>query len=566
METRAKASIIHGGSRNAGGLNVGAGGMKQPFIFALTLGAAVFAAAPAIAVLASLLTPFGDTIGHVAATRGADYLFGTVALCLSVGLVAGAVGVTAALLTALCNFPLRRFFSFALALPLAAPAYIAAYAYADLLGPFGFLAPLAHTADKFGLPDIRSLPGAVFVLSMTLYPYAYLSARAAFAARSASIVETARTLGASPFKAAIGLLIPATRPAIAGGVALILMETAAEFGVADYFGVPTLSVGIFRTWHSFGDLGAASQLASALFLLALLLVGLEALGRRGRTADAPRASSGVARFTLSPWRRAGAVAFCSLPILLGFAAPTAALAAKIDVSVWTYAGRGLVSALTDSISIAAAGTAITLMTAVLLSYAARSAKSPAIKTVVRIATLGYAIPGAVIAVGVLTVFAFIGDLTGAKIWLLAGPAALLYAYAVRFVTAGYNTTAGGLAQIDPGLDAAARTLGASGREIFARVHAPLLRRSIVAAAVILAVDIVKELPATLILRDFNFETLATRVYRLVGDERLAEAAPDALILIALGAVPVFLLQAFTEPKRRAQGSLARTAATTQSQI
>ncbi len=542
------------------------GRLKRPGIAAVTLAIALMAAAPVLAVLASLLSPFDENIRHVIATRGAAYSFGTIALCLSVGLIAGTIGVAAALLTALCDFPLRRFFSFALALPLAAPAYIAAYAYADLFGPFGFLAPLAHTARAIGLPDIRSLPGAIFVLSMTLYPYAYLSARAAFASRSASIIETARTLGASPFRAAIGLLIPATRPAIAGGVALIMMETAAEFGVADYFGVPTLSVGIFRTWHSFGDLGAASQLASALFLVALFLVGLEALGRRGRAADSPRISSSMVRYSMNGVQQVAAAAFCATLIALGFAAPAAAIAAKVDFSIWGYAGRGLGSALANSVSIAAAGTAVTLIAALTLSYIARSAKNPAMKTMIRIATLGYAVPGAVIAVGVLTVFAFIGEATSARVWLLAGPAALLYAYAVRFITAGYNTASGGLAQIDPGLDAAARTLGASGRDILARVHAPLMRRSILAAAIILAVDIAKELPATLILRDFNFETLATRVYRLAGDERLAEAAPDALILIALGALPVFLLYAIAEHGARVHSALDPTAASTQSQI
>lgn len=525
--------------------------------------AALVAAAPAIAVLSSLAAPYGETIRHVAATVGASYAAGTVALCLSVGAVAGAAGLAAALLTALCDFPLRRFFSFALALPLAAPAYIAAYAYADLLGPFGALAPMARAFSALGLPDIRSLPGAAFVLSMTLYPYAYLSARAALASRSAAIIETARTLGASPLRAATRLLLPATRPAIAGGVALIMMETAAEFGVADYFGVPTLSVGIFRTWHSFGDLAAASQLASGLFLFALILVGLETLGRRGRSADAPRVSSPAARFALGAGAGAGAAFFCALLIVLGFVAPVAALAAKIDFSVWRYAVRGLGPALANSVSIAAAGTLVTLAAAIMLSYAGRSARSPSVKSTIRIATLGYAIPGAVIAIGVLTVFGFIGEMTGTKLWAFAGPAALVYAYAVRFLTAGYNTVSGGLAQIDPGFDAAARTLGASTGKVIARIHGPLLGRSIIAAAIILVVDIVKELPATLILRDFNFETLATRVYRLASDERLAEAAPDALILIALGAAPVFLLNVVAE---RSQASFDRTAASTQSQM
>jgi len=540
--------------------------MTRRIAFAATFAAALLAAAPVIAVLSSLAAPFGDTIRHVIETRVGAYASGTIALCLGVGIAGGALGVGAALLTALCDFPFRRFYSFALALPLAAPAYIAAYAYADLLGPFGAFAGVARAMASIGLPDIRSLPGAVFILSVTLYPYAYLAARAAFASRSASILETARTLGASPVRAAVGLLIPATRPAIAGGVALIMMETAAEFGVADYFGVPTLSVGIFRTWHSFGEIGAASQLASALFGFALLLVGLEALSRRGRMADAPRAAASVVRYSLGRVHGVVAAACCAALVALGFAIPLLAIAAKIDFSVWSYAGRGLASAMANSASIAAAGTLITLTAAIALSYVARSASTPAMRMMIRVATLGYAIPGAVIAVGVLTVFAVVSDATGARLQLLAGPAALLYAYAVRFITAGYNTAAGGLAQIDPGLDDAARSLGATTRNILARVHAPLMRRSIFAAAIILMVDIVKELPATLILRDFNFETLATRVYRLAGDERLAEAAPDALILIALGALPVILLHAIAESEPRVQSSLARTAVSTQSQI
>ncbi len=530
---------------------------------------AVLVSAPAFAVLTSLLAPYGDTIRHVITTLGGAYAAGTILLCLLVGAIAGGAGVIAALLTALCDFPFRRFLTFALALPLAMPAYIAAYAYADLLGPFGMMALVARTLSAIGLPEIRSLPGAAFVLAMTLYPYAYLAARAALASRSAAIMETARTLGASPLRAAVRLLLPATRPAIAGGIALIMMETAAEFGVADYFGVPTLSVGIFRTWHSFGDLAAASQLASGLFLFALALVAIEALGRRGRAADAPRVSSSESRFALTGVHSAAALLFCALLILFGFIAPLAAIAAKVDLSMWNYASRGLYSAFSNSISIAAGGTLATLAAAIGLSYVGRATPSPAIGIMIRIATLGYAIPGAVIAIGVLAVFSAAGELTGQRLWGLAGPAALIYAYTVRFLTAGFNTTSGGLAQIDPGFDAAAKMLGSSTGGILMRIHAPLMRRSIVAAAIIVAVDIVKELPATLILRDFNFETLATRVYRLAGDERLAEAAPDALVLIALGALPVVILHAVAEKRRtpaRSQASLARTAVSTQSHI
>jgi len=490
--------------------------------------AAAILAAPVIAVLSSLFAPYGETIRHVLASVGADYASGTLLLALGVGAAGGAVGVGAALLVALCEFPLRRLAAFALVLPLAAPAYLIAYAYADLVGPFGALAALDP-------PPIRNLAGAVFVLALGLYPYAYLTARAAFAARSASLIEAARTLGAPPWRAALMLLAPASRPAIAAGVALIMMETAAEFGVADYFGVPTLSVGVFRTWNSFGDLAAASQLAAGLFLFAALLIVIERAGRRGRSSEAPRVSGSGARFRLEGPRAAAASLFCLLPPLLGFAIPLATIAAKASATHWPAALRGLSEALSNSVAIAGAGGALTIALALALAYAERTSKSPVASAAARLATLGYAIPGAVIAIGILTVLSFAGGVS------VAGPAALLYAYAARFLTAGHGAIAGGLAQIDRGFDAAAKTLGASPARTLAEIHAPMMRRSIFAAATIVFVDIVKELPATLILRDFNFETLATRVYRLAGDERLAEAAPNALLLIALGALPIALL-------------------------
>lgn len=500
------------------------------------------ASAPALAVLASLAAPFGDTMRHIMSTVGTSYIGGTVLLCAFVGIVAGTAGVIAALLTGLCEFPFRRLLSFALVLPLAAPAYVIAYAYADLLGPFGAFAALARAMATFELPTIRSLPGAVFVLAMTLYPYAYLTARAAFASRSSAIMETARTLGAAPLNSALRLLLPASRPAIAAGVALIMMETAAEFGVADYFGVPTLSVGIFRTWHSFGDLGAASQLASGLFLFSALLVTFEIAGRRGRSSDAPRIKAAGARFTLRGVEALAAMSFCALLVLLGFLIPVTAIAAKIDAASGAAAVRGLIDALWSSVAIAGAGTVVALAAALALAYADRSSNHPFMKAAIRLATLGYAVPGAVIAIGILSVF----SLFGAHAAMYAGPIALIYAYAVRFLTAGYNSASGGLAQIDPGFDAAAKTLGAAPLRILFGIHAPLMRRSILAAATIVFVDIAKELPATLILRDFNFETLATRVYRLAGDERLAEAAPNALLLIAISALPIFFLNNMAE--------------------
>lgn len=493
---------------------------------------ALIASAPLVAVLASLTQPFGDTIRHVAATTGAAYAFGTVQLMIGAGVLAALIGVSTALAVSLAEFPGRRLLSVALAAPLAVPAYIAAYAYGDFFGPFG-----AFTAATGASVDIRSAWGAVFVLTMTLYPYVYLAARAAFAARSGAYLEAARLAGVSPLRAAIGLLAPSARPAIAGAALLVMMETAADFGVADYFGVPTLSVGVFRTWNAFGDLTAAAQLASLLVFVAIILVTLESLSRRGGADDGARGARAPARLRLGRAAASGALLLCAAPVLFGAGLPVAVIAAKLGGGA---AMRGLGEALGNSVVAASAGAALIIAAAMLIAYAARASRGPALSAFLRAATLGYAVPGAVIAIGVFSAGAVV---LGGAVAQATGLAALLFAYLARFLTAGLNVVSGGLEGVTRAVDGAARMLGAGGGRLALRIHAPLMAPSLAAAAIILFVDIAKELPATLILRAFNFETLATRVYRLAGDERLAEAAPAALTLIALGFVPVIVLSA-----------------------
>lgn len=522
---------------------------------AVAAAAAVLTAAPAVFVLLSLAAPYGDTIRHVASTLAARYAANTFLLTLLVGVVAGAAGVIAALLIALCEFPFRRVFSFALILPLAVPSYLAAYAYADFLGPFGALAGVAASLDAVGAPPIRSLPGAAFILSITLYPYVYLTARAAFAARSSALFDAARTIGVGPVKATYSLLAPAARPAIAAGVALVMMETISDFGVADYFGVPTLSVGVFRTWYSFGDLTAASQLASGLFLFALLLVGFEAAARRGRSAEAPRVTGQKTRFQLRGHAAIGAILFLFCLPALGFLAPVADMAMKASATHWAISSRGLSDAARDSAVVAVAGAGLTLFLAIGLAYAVRHSKGALTAALARVATLGYAIPGAVIAIGVLAVLHLLKSATGVA---TSGIVALLFAYCARFLTAGYGAVRGAMSAIDSKVDDAAATLGVGGVGTLAKVHFPLIRGSLLAAATILFVDIVKELPATLILRDFNFETLATRAYRLAGDERFSEAAPNALILVAISAAPIFLLNRLAEGTRQLSARTPRS--------
>jgi iron(III) transport system permease protein len=489
-------------------------------------------AAPVLILLASLFAPSATSLRHVLGTVGAEYAATTIALCAMVGLCAGVVGVVTALATSLCEFPFRRALVFASVLPLALPSYLAAYAYADFLGPFGGLAAwLGEAAPKV---DIRSFWGAVFVLSATLYPYIFLGAHAAFASRSSTMIEAARMLGRAPMATALRLIAPASRPAIAGGVALAMMETAGDFGVSDYFGVSTLSVGIIRTWHSLGDLGAATQLASGLFLFVAAIVWLESLSRRGLSAESARSPGRGSRARLSFAAQVGAIALCAVPPLLGAAVPIAVLASLVDASSLALATRGLWEAISNSVSIGAASAALILLAAVLLAYAKRSATGRIAPIAVDAATLGYAAPGAVVAIGVIAALSSVSA-------VFAGTTALIYAYLVRFLTVGFNTVSGGLKQIAPTTDEAARMLGRSAVGIATAIHAPLMAKSIAAAAVLVFVDVIKELPATLILRDFNFETLATRIYRLASDERLAAAAPDALILIAVCAAPALLL-------------------------
>lgn len=497
-------------------------------------GVALIVAAPILATLAGAITaPL--SIGEMSPATP-DYARGTIYLCLLVGLGAGVIGAGAGFIVGLADFPGRRVVAVLLALPFAIPAYIAAYAYGDLLSPFGAVARLAPPG---ALPEIRSLPGAAFVLTLSTYPYVYLAVLAALAKRSGAYLEAARALGASPIAAARRALIPVTRPALAGGLALALMETAADYGVADYFGVRTLSVGIFRTWYGLGDLAGATQIAAALFFVALILTGVEESARRGETADSARAPRAQSRIRLSARASALALLLLSIPIIFGFAAPALVLAAKFDPAFSDSAARGLSGSFANTAIVAGAGALGAMALAVWLAGAARGARMRGSKILIRVATMGYAIPGAVIAIGILAIVAFLSRTLG--LGAAGGVGVLLYAYIARFLTAGYNSAAGGYQQVSPQMDQAARSLGAGPLRLLTAVHWPMIRTPLFAGAAIVGIDIAKELPATLLLRPFNFETLATRIYRLASDERLAEAAPAALLLIAVSLPPTVAL-------------------------
>jgi iron(III) transport system permease protein len=467
-----------------------------------------------------------------------------------------AIGVGAAWLVSMCQFPGRGIFEWALLLPLAVPTYIIGYTYTDLLqfaGPVQTL--LRDTMDwtraDYWFPPIRSLGGAIVVMTLVLYPYVYLLSRASFLEQCTCMIDVSRTLGRGPWGSFYEVAVPLARPAIAGGVALALMEALADFGTVQYFGVSTFTTGIYRTWFALGEPVAAAQLAAALMMLVLLVLAAE------------RWSRGLARYQhtaqsrLRPCYRlrgmwaALALAACATPVVLGFAVPVAVLAIMALGQGDALFGGLFVELAWNSFSLAAIAAVLTAALAIVVGYGLRLRATPVMRISARVAGLGYAIPGAVIAVGVLIPFARLDNAIDAWLQasfgistglLLTGTiAGLVFAYLVRFLALALNTVEAGLAKINRNLDDAARSLGRGPGGTLFRVHVPLMWGSVLTAVILVFVDVLKELPATLILRPFNFETLAVRVYRFAADERLAEASTAALAIVVVGLIPVILL-------------------------
>lgn len=525
------------------------------------LGVAALTAVPIIAVLWALLSGRDAATDHVFATTLPRYLINSVALMILVGIISAAIGVGTAWLVTAADFPARRALSWLLVLPLAAPAYIVAYLYTDLLeysGPVqsGLRSLTGWGPQDYWFPPIRSLTGAAFMLGLVLYPYVYLIARAAFAAQSRSQFLAARALGLSPSAAFIRVILPGARPAIAGGLALVLMETLADFGVADYFAISTFSTGIFRTWLAMGEPLSAMKLAGVMLLFVFLLVGLEILGRRGRVMSSDRLSDAEPLFRLRGLKAGLAFIACVLPVCLGFFIPMGVLLSLTLSGGDTQTGATLLSYARNSAVLAIIVALIATGLALFFAYAQRQAMlrprtGRTVRLSLRIATLGYALPGALLAIGLLGPLGPVDQ--AVTRWsratfgldhglLLSGTLALLiYALVIRFLTVSFNSVSGGMAKLPPNMDAAARSLGAPPRRVITDIHMPLLARSLGAGASLVFIDVMRELPATLILRPFNFETLATRVYRLASDERLSEASTSALIIVVLGLIPVLWL-------------------------
>ena len=517
-----------------------------------TCSLAALLATPIVVVLWAFAAPAGEAWPHLKQTVLPDYIVNTVLLIVAVGALAALIGVATAWTVATREFPGRRVLSWALVLPLAAPGYVTAYVYTDLLE---FAGPVQTALRNAGwdapLPPIRSLGGAALVLSCVLYPYVYLLARAAFATQAGSLFEAARVLGAGPARAFTTIALPVARPAIVGGVALAMMEAVADYGVVEYFGVATFTTGIFRTWFALGDRGAALQLAAWLFSMSAILILAERAARRGRVGNPLGRSAAASPAALAGWRAAMAAIGCALPVVLGFLVPLATLAHYAFRVGDPLLGRGFGDFVAASAGVAGASALIATLLALVLAYGERLSRGPITALAVRTATLGYALPGAMLAVGLLVPLTAI-DKSLAR-WLnahfdlsvgllLTGTvAALVFAHVARFLTVAYNACHSGLEKIHLRLDDAARGLGAGPGRTLREVHVPLMRGAVASGILLVFIDVMKELPATLLLRPFNFETLATRTYRLASDERLAEASTAALTLLLLGVVPAILL-------------------------
>ena len=511
---------------------------------------------PILVIIASLGQPFSAVWQHLLDTVLTDYISNSLLLMLGVGCGTLLLGVCSAWLTAMCDFPGRRFFNWALLLPMAIPAYIIAYTYTGLLDFTGPLQSSLRETFNWGygdyyFPEIRSVGGAICMLSLVLYPYVYLLVRVAFAEQSTAVLEASRNLGKGPWQTLFLVALPMARPAIAAGVSLALMETLADYGTVDYFGVNTFTTGIFRTWYGLGELQTAAQLAAFLLMFVIVLFVLERGSRRRMRYHHVSAQKQASRIRLHGWRSAACFLTASLILILGFVLPAGQLLLWAGSNWQENINADFFALVGNSFMLAAIAAALALLIALFLGYGKRLYPGKMEVAAVRISGMGYAVPGTVIAVGVLIPFAWMDnqldsflratfDLSSGL--LLSGTlAALVFAYVVRFLSVSLQTVESGLEKIKPSIDEAARSLGHSPTQVLKRIHIPMLRNSLLTALLLVFVDVLKELPTTLILRPFNFNTLAVRTYELASDERLADAATPALAIVLIGLLPVILL-------------------------
>ena len=514
--------------------------------------------APILSILWIAVTPTENIWPHLMATVLPRYLVTTLALMLGVAALTAAMGTGAAWLVSQYRFPGRNLLGWALLFPMAIPAYVAAYALVDVTdyaGPLqtGLRAAFGWTSARdYWFPEVRSLWAAILVLSLALYPYVYLLARSAWREQSGCTYDVARALGCGPWGMFWRVGLPLARPSIAAGVALALMETVADYGTVQHFGVQTLTTGVFSTWLNGGNAGGAAQIAGVILALILLLVGLERLGRgAARFHRLGRSGRPIERQPIEGAGRWLATLVCLVPVAGGFLLPVGVMLARALESPAGWIAPGLVDALVNTLVVAGLAALATVGAALFLVYALRMAGSRLVQGLLPLTLIGYAAPGAVLALGLLVPLAaldhWLADgVLGLTGWdpglMLTGTAfALGLAYLVRFFGIAQGALEAAFGRVSPSLPLAARSLGRSPGGALTAVYLPMMRGSVLTAVLVVFVDCVKELPATLLLRPFNYNTLSTRVFELASLERLSEAAPAALVVMAVGMLAVVLV-------------------------
>lgn len=519
---------------------------------------AIIIAIPIIFVFSSVFTDSEGVWTHLTQTVLKDYILNSLWLMLGVGAGVLIIGVGTAWLVTMCRFWGSSWFEWLLLLPLAAPAYLLAYAYTYMLDYFGPVQ--TGLRDLFGwtsvqdywFPNVRSLWGAIVMLTLVLYPYVYLLARVAFLEQSVCTLEASRSLGCNPWRSFFTVALPLARPSIMAGLALALMETLNDFGTVEYFGVSTFTTGIYRTWLGMGQRAAAAKLAAFLMLFILILIVLERWSRsQARYYQTASATQRLPRYQLGWLRGSLAWLSCFLPITLGFIIPAGYLLQltisnfedTFDNDFWSLTNHSFILAIISAI--------LATLISLVMAYGQRLQPNLIMRSAVRIGAIGYAIPGSVIAVGTLipvgqfdnafdswmkTTF---GISTGL---LLSGTiATLIFAYLVRFLAVAFGSIESSLSKITPNLDDASRSLGYGATSTLLKVHTPLMWGGLLTSTMLVFVDVMKELPATLVIRPFNFDTLAIRVYQYASDERLVEASAPALAIVLVGIIPVVFL-------------------------
>jgi iron(III) transport system permease protein len=523
----------------------------------IAIGVGLLCLLPMVAVMLDAFSSGTQTVTHLWETVLPRYAMTTLGLITLVGVGAALLGVGAAWLVTMTRFAGVRFFEVALVLPLAFPAYVLAYAYTFVLDHPGVVQSTLRDVTGWGardywFPEIRSLGGAAVMLVLVLYPYVYLLARAAFLQQTGGAYLAARALGKSPTAAFFRVSLPMARPAIAAGVLLAVMETIADYGTVSYFGVQTFATGIYQSWFTLADRGAAAQLAMCLLVFALLLAAAERVQRgRARYHGAGKRHTPAPPETLTGWARVLAIVLCSIPVILGFVLPTFILIEMGLASEQNLLSRRYIRFIQNSLTLAGTAAIVTVLAAVALGFYQRLRPGRGSTVASYAGRLGYAVPGGVIAVGLMVPFAALDN--GLDAWMRAtfdlstgllftgSIWVLVIAYMVRFLAAALGAYEGGQATIHPHMDAAARSLGHGPWRTLVRVHLPILTPSLLTALLIVFVDVMKELPATLIMRPFNYDTLAVQAHRLAADERLEGAAVPSLVILAIGLLPVLLI-------------------------